>query len=75
MIIFFTDVVVSYLVISKIRKNSELVKKDMTEEIKEQVKGELEKHLSLNKRLLNSFPKVFVNLRDVVKKIDITRKK
>ena len=75
MIIFFTDVVVSYLVISKIRKNSELVKKDMTEEIKEQVKGELEKHLSLNKRLLNSFPKVFVNVRDVVKKIDITRKK
>ena len=47
----------------------------MTEEIKEQVKGELEKHLSLNKRLLNSFPKVFVNVRDVVKKIDITRKK
>lgn len=74
MILFFTDVVISYLTISKIRKNSELVKKDMTEEIKEQVKEELEKHLPLTKRLLNSFPRVFLNIRDVVKKIDITRK-
>lgn len=74
MILFFTDVVISYLTISKIRKNSELVKKDMTEEIKEQVKEELEKHLPLTKRLLNSFPRVFLNVRDVVKKIDITRK-
>lgn len=74
MILFFTDVTISYLTISKLRKNSELVKRDMTEEIKRQVKEELEKHLPLTKRLLNSFPRVFLNIRGVVKKIDITKR-
>lgn len=75
MIVFLTDLVVSNLVVFKIRKNSILAKFDMTEEVKENVKRELSKNITLTKRLLSSFPDVFDNIRETIKKIDEKRKK
>lgn len=75
MIIFVTDVIVSNLVVFKIRKNSILAKFDMTSEVKEKVRIELSKNLVLTKRLLASFPGVFENIGDIIKKIDKKRKK
>ena len=73
MIIFIVDVIISTFIIIKIRRNSELTKKDMTEEIKEKVKYELSKNLILTKRLLNSFPIVFKNIRGIVNKLDLKK--
>lgn len=75
MVVFLTDLVVSNLVVFKIRKNSILAKFDMTEEVKENVKRELSKNITLTKRLLSSFPDVFDNIRETIKKIDEKRKK
>ena len=73
MVVFITDVIISTFIILKIRRNSELTKKDMTDEIKERVKYELSKNLILTKRLLNSFPIVFKNIRGIVNKLDLKK--
>lgn len=70
LIIIIIDIILSTNIIVKIRRNSELVRRDMTDEIKEKVKYELSKNLVLTKRLLNSFPKVYKNIRTIIKKID-----
>lgn len=75
LMIFIVDLVLSTNLIVKIRKNCELAKRDMTEEIKEKVKYELSKNLTLTKRLLNSFPRVFKDIRGIVGKLDISQKK
>ena len=75
MIIFCIDIIISNLIVFKIRKNSILAKFDMTEEVKENVRRELSKNLVLTKRLLASFPDIFSNVRETVKKIDNKRKK
>ncbi len=59
MIIFLTDLIVSLIVISIVRKNTILIdKQDNTEEIRKQVTNHLIKHQLLIKRLLNAFPDV-----------------
>jgi len=75
LIIIIVDIVLSTNIIVKIRRNSELARRDMTDEIKEKVKYELSKNLALTKRLLNSFPRVFTNVRGIVKKLDRQKKK
>lgn len=75
LIIIIVDIVLSTNIIVKIRRNSELAKRDMTDEIKEKVKYELSKNLALTKRLLNSFPRVFTNVRTIVKKLDRKQKR
>lgn len=70
MVVFIVDVVISTNLIFKLRRNSELAKRDMTDEIKERVKMELSKNILLTKRLLNSFPKVYENIRTTIKSID-----
>lgn len=75
LIIIIVDLILSTNIIVKLRRNSELARRDMTDEIKEKVKYELSKNIALTKRLLNSFPKVFLNVRSIVKKIDNARKK
>lgn len=70
-IIFLTDMVVSFFVISKLKLNTKKLK-DSTEEISEQVRAELRKNSVLKKRLLNAFPKMKTNYGDAI--IDNVRK-
>ncbi len=74
LVIFLTDLVISNLVVFKIRKNSILARFDMTEEVKDKVKIELSRNIFLTKRLLSSFPDIFENVRDTIKKLDDKRK-
>lgn len=73
MIIMLIDTILSTNIIVKIRRNCEIARRDMTDEIKEKVRAELSKNLALTKRLLNSFPKVFKDIRGIIKKIDINK--
>lgn len=75
LVIMLIDFVLSTSIILKLRKNSLLIKDDMTKEIKEQVNKELEKNFVLNKRVLNSFPTIFDDIRDIIKNIDSKRRK
>ena len=68
MILFTLDVIVSNKIIFEISSNSELLKGDMTKEIKTQVKEKIKKNLVLKKRLLNSYPNIFKDIRNFIKK-------
>lgn len=73
-VLFIIDVLISNSIILKLRKNSELVRNDMTQEIREKVRYELSKNFILSRRLLESFPKTFDNIRATVKSIEKRRK-
>ncbi len=70
-IIFITDFIVSFVIISKL-KNTTRKLKDSTNEISEQVRQELNKSSFLKKRLLDAFPKVETHYGDKI--MDIVRK-
>ena len=57
-IIYFLDTIISTFTIYKIRANSIIINKDLTEEISEQVKKVLLKNGVFKKRLLKAFPKI-----------------
>lgn len=59
-IIFFSDVIISNLVVSKLNKNAKrYINKDATIEVKEEIIKEIEKHIHLNARIVQSFPNLF----------------
>lgn len=55
-IIFVTDVVISFVIISKVKNVPGNIKKDNTEEMTSKVKKVLKEHSMLSKRLINAFP-------------------
>ena len=68
LVIFIIDIIISNKLIFEISSNAELIKGDMTNEIKEQVKREIKKNFTLKKRLLNSYPNIFKEIRGYIKK-------
>lgn len=75
MIIFFTDLVVSFITIMKV-KNVRISKiKDNTEEINKKVKEYLIKNSVLTRRLIHSFPSFKINVVKIKDKIIKKKKK
>lgn len=73
-ILFFTDVIVSFNIISNIRRVDLSDAKDTTEEITAKVKSVLKQRSLLNKRLINAFPNLQV-FRKNLKKLEEFRDK
>ena len=63
-ICFIIDLFISFNVICKLKKTTEIIKKDYTEEITEKVKEIVSKGSFLSRRLINAFPTltIFNNL-------------
>ena len=68
-IIFITDIITSFNIISKIKLINQSTTKDTTEEITKKVKETLKKHSYFTKRLTEAFPNLKVNIKDTIKKI------
>lgn len=79
MVIFLTDNIISFKIISNVKITTKNVKKDNTEEMTRYVRDELSKKSLLNKRLINAFPNLqarIKNIKDGIKKeINNNRKK
>ncbi len=58
LIIFITDIIVSFNIINKIKLSANNLRKDYSEEITEKVKNTLENNSLLIKRLLHAFPNI-----------------
>lgn len=57
-VFFFSDIILSFVIMAKLKVNTNLIsKKDATEEIKQQVHERLRKHKLFTGRLLGAFPK------------------
>lgn len=78
-VIFLTDNIISFKIISNVKLTTKNVKKDNTEEMTKYVRDELSKKSLLNKRLINAFPNLqarIKNIKDGIKKeINNNRKK
>ncbi len=62
LLIFITDVITSYKIISKIKISKDKDVKDLTEKYTEEVKKHLRNKSIFNRRLLNAFPHLqFIN--------------
>ena len=55
-VIFFADVIISFVIISGVKKTADNIKKDSTEEMTAYVRETLSKKSFLSKRLVNAFP-------------------
>ena len=64
LIFFVTDVIVSFKIISNIKRESSQTFKDVTEQTTEEIKKVLREKSIFNRRLLNSFP----HLKFILKK-------
>ena len=56
LLVFITDNIISFNIISKVKSTTTLILKDSTEEITEKVKEVLNKHSVLTRRLISAFP-------------------
>lgn len=56
LVLFITDCVISFNVIFKLNKATEVLRKDYTDEIAEKVKEKIKQNSKLAKRILNAFP-------------------
>lgn len=70
-IIFFSDVIVSYNIISSFKNIPKGIRKDSTEEVTKMVRKVLKSKSYLYQRLVNSFPK----FKTITKKLDIKKEK
>ncbi len=75
MIIFITDVIISFSVISRISDIDMSKFKDDTEEINKKIKEYLKKTSPLMKRLIESFPDVNIKIKELKKRFDKKRQK
>lgn len=64
LLIFLTDVVVSYRIISHIKIDKNINLKDLTEQYNEKVKEILKSKSIFNRRLINAFPHLKLNINN-----------
>lgn len=79
MVIFLTDNIISFKIISNVKVAAKTVKKDSTEEMTKYVREALSKKSLLNKRLINAFPNLQAHIKniknEIKKEINNNRKK
>jgi len=73
-ILFVIDIIISVMITIKISKLNEMGRGDNTRKIKTQMIDEIENNYKFFRRVLNSFPNAFQNVRDVVREIKIKKK-
>ena len=81
LVVFILDIIISNIIVTKLKQRAyEYTRKDATAEIRQQVKDEILKHITLYSRIFRAFPTMFskdnriVEIKKLISKVKMDLK-